>query len=1430
MRLPVVLRRLALVAATASLVAGLPAVPAGATAPTVTNVSPVSAVNTGPVTIDFDVADTYLTVPSKPVVTLTSTDDPAELPITLSAPTITNSTHFQVVPDFTRRVPGTWDITVTGRTATSPATDVVDSCTACFSLLAFAPTVSSISVATASGPGTTVGGGASGLTMTITGTNFTDSVYCSTGACTGQPTITVSGSGVTLSGSGASGAEVKATATTITKKIAVVAGATPGTRDVTVTNTDGKQGVCHACLTIGATPTLTLIAPNELANGASGRNVVLTGTNFASNAAVTITPLTGTANGVTYTTKTVDSPTQITLTGVSVASAPATAPIAFRNVTVTNPDSGAVTRGDLFQVLAVPTVSGVAYMSNSSVNQYGQGALHRTLRVTGTGFQQGATVALATPTGIAVNTTTVDSATQISLDVTLNQVGSTPPSVGTHAVTVTNPDGGVSGSATNFTVSTGPQITSIAPASRGRGTQNQQITITGKNFAASGVTISIPDLAIDPASIVVSAADGQGVQTITFTADVSGALNVAGTRDVTVVNNNDKGQYVCTACFSIDNLQVDTVSPNLVLNDVAQQLTVTGSGFASNAAVTLVKTGTGTGLPDLTGTSTSVNVAGTSLTTTVDFAGVSPGGWLVRVTNPTGNPGVGTCTCTVTVVAPSPTLSNLSPASRGSGALGETLTFIGTGFLPGAAVTFDNPGIHVVGTPTVSADHTHVTAVVNIDTGSEPDPLAVPPAAQEMAYVTNTDGHGVSTAFTVTKAPTATSFDPATRGQGTDTSLVLSGADIVDGATILFSGTGVSAGTATFTDGGPAGADKLSALVHVASDATTGARTVTVRNPDGGRGSCACLTVDVKPTVTSMTPVKIARSATTPVTITGTGFASGATVTTTGTGVTAGTVVVNSPTSISVPLTATSGAALTARDITVTNSDAGTATLPSAYTVFTVPGMPTAVSATAGNAKATVSWTAPSDNGGDAISGYTVTSSPPGGVTQPIDGSTTTIDVTNLTNGTSYTFTVVATNGAGNSAASAPSTAVTPATVPDAPTGVSATDGDTKATVSWSAPAVNGGSAITGYTVTSSPGNVSKTVNGTTLTAAVTGLTNGTAYTFTVVATNALGDSVPSTASNSVTPATVPDAPTGLDASPSDASAMVTWVAPASNGGSVITGYTVTSSPEGHTANVNGTTLQASVPGLTNGTAYTFTVTATNAKGPGAASSPSNSVTPAAIPGAPVIGTATPGNASAHVTWSAPSDTGGVPITGYTVTSSPGGITKSVDGTTLATDVTGLTNGTSYTFAVVATNSAGDSVPSAASGSVTPFTVADAPTGVTATRGNTQAHVTWTAPASNNGSTITGYTVTSAPGGITKSVDGTTLATDVTGLTNGTSYTFTVVATNGAGDSAASAPSNAVTPATLPGMPTNVVATAGHAAAVVSWTRSRRRRAASRRR
>ncbi len=179
---------------------------------------------------------------------------------------------------------------------------------------------------------------------------------------------------------------------------------------------------------------------------------------------------------------------------------------------------------------------------------------------------------------------------------------------------------------------------------------------------------------------------------------------------------------------------------------------------------------------------------------------------------------------------------------------------------------------------------------------------------------------------------------------------------------------------------------------------------------------------------------------------------------------------------------------------------------------------------------------------------------------------------------------------------------------PGAPNLGLAIRGNGQASVSFSTPAYDGGSTITGYEVTSSPGD--KTVSGTFSPLTLAGLINGTAYTFTVTAANSIGSGPPSAASNSITPATVPGAPAIGTVSVGSGQATISFSAPASDGGSLITSYTV-STNGGQTTSV--TMSPVTLTGLANGTTYSFSARATNSAGTGAASGLSASTKPGSL-------------------------------------------------------------------------------------------------------------------------------------------------------------------------------------------------------------------------
>ena len=277
----------------------------------------------------------------------------------------------------------------------------------------------------------------------------------------------------------------------------------------------------------------------------------------------------------------------------------------------------------------------------------------------------------------------------------------------------------------------------------------------------------------------------------------------------------------------------------------------------------------------------------------------------------------------------------------------------------------------------------------------------------------------------------------------------------------------------------------------------------------------------------------------------------------------------------------------------------------------------------------------------------------------------------------------------------APVTAI-PASAPGMPFIGVATAGDSQATVTFAAPVSNGGAAITGYTVTSIPGGVVGTGTGSPIT--VTGLTNGVTYKFRVTATNSAGTSDASAESNGVTPR-AQQTITFPNPGAQTFGATPTLTATASSGLAVSFSSATT-----------GVCMITSGGALISVTAGTCTINAD--QGGNAAFNPAPQVSRsfpvnAVVPGSPIVFMATAGDASATVTFAPPASGGGSAIIGYTVTSSPGGVTGT--GSSSPITVSGLTNGVAYTFTVRATNSAGMGPASAASNSVTPAPAAEVP-------------------------------------------------------------------------------------------------------------------------
>ncbi|HEY0400068.1 MAG TPA: fibronectin type III domain-containing protein, partial [Acidimicrobiia bacterium] len=276
-----------------------------------------------------------------------------------------------------------------------------------------------------------------------------------------------------------------------------------------------------------------------------------------------------------------------------------------------------------------------------------------------------------------------------------------------------------------------------------------------------------------------------------------------------------------------------------------------------------------------------------------------------------------------------------------------------------------------------------------------------------------------------------------------------------------------------------------------------------------------------------------------------------------------------------------------------------------------------------GDGQATVGFTPPAGT----LNGFTVkvldtTDTQVGQLwTAPADA--TSLVVTGLTNGNSYQLQISATNTEGTGAYSPPSAPFTPLAPlviapPGAPTLGTTTAGDGLVTVRWSPPASDGGSPVSAYFVHIFEGDTqvgSQYVYGNPGVVDVNGLTNGTAYSFDVSASNDAGTGAASDRSATVTPAApvvAPEAPEIGVAAARSGSATVRWAAPA-DGGSAITGYTIRTFAGAtltRTQKVPGTFASVVVSGLTNKSAYTFEVSATNRVGTSKPSARSAAVTP----------------------------------------------------------------------------------------------------------------------------------------------------------------------------------------------------------------------------
>jgi fibronectin type 3 domain-containing protein len=503
---------------------------------------------------------------------------------------------------------------------------------------------------------------------------------------------------------------------------------------------------------------------------------------------------------------------------------------------------------------------------------------------------------------------------------------------------------------------------------------------------------------------------------------------------------------------------------------------------------------------------------------------------------------------------------------------------------------------------------------------------------------------------------------------------------------------------------------------------------------------------------------------------------------------------------------------------------------PSAPTLDQPPTAPLNLTALPGDRTVDLSWQPPIDRGSAPVRNYRVyRGDAPGNLSMIRElGAVLNCSDTGLTNGQTYHYRVSAVSNAGEGARSilASATPGAAAGLPSEPRNLAARGGNTQVTLSWEAPSNTGGAPITGYriyrgTASGQETHFTDTGSGTGYTN--TGLTNGQTYFFQVSARNSAGEG-PRSAEASAAPTggpTAPSAPVNLTYVPGASSVTLHWEPPASDGGSMITGYTIyrgsTSGALLLLAPVENVTSYAD-EGLLPGLTLLYQVSAKNAIGSGPRT-PELQAMPLSRPSAPQNLAATAGLGSVSLSWQPPASTGGSAIANYLVYRGTGAGAETflvMLGAVTAYNDPGLINGTPYYYQVSCSNAQGES-PRSNEATATPqasFDTPSAPRDLAAVDGDGRVDLAWSPPAIEGGAPVSKYTVYRDGA---KLIDlGVVTTHSDTQLVNGQPHTYEVTASNSIGEGPKSG-STTATPARVPDAPAGLQAVPSNHNVSLSW-------------
>jgi fibronectin type 3 domain-containing protein len=413
-----------------------------------------------------------------------------------------------------------------------------------------------------------------------------------------------------------------------------------------------------------------------------------------------------------------------------------------------------------------------------------------------------------------------------------------------------------------------------------------------------------------------------------------------------------------------------------------------------------------------------------------------------------------------------------------------------------------------------------------------------------------------------------------------------------------------------------------------------------------------------------------------------------------------------------------------------------------------LPSAPVSLSASPSLGSVKLTWSPPVNDGGSSITAFIIYrgASPGQEAYLATVGNVMTYADNLVQNGKTYYYMIAAVNLVGSGPSSNEASAM-PGELPSAPQFLVGTPGDAHVLLTWEPPIAGGGMAISSYNVYrgEQQGDMTRIASVDATSYLDAGLINGYHYYYSVSAVNAAGEGLRSVIT-SAKPLTVPSAPLNLTAVGGNTQILLTWQAPATDGGDAISGYNIYRSNM-HDGWVLIAYVQSGLEyldsGLENGASYLYLLRAVNGAGWSPTSNEAYATTTTLPPSTPTQLTAIAGKNSVALQWQPPIDQGSGAVQAYNVYrgTDPERLSQVA---TIADSLEyldqGLVNGQQYWYAVSAANEFMEGMASHA-GPIVPIWLPGSPGDVEATVEGPVAHISWTAPDEDNGSSILRYSV-----------------------------------------------------------------------------------------